>query len=280
MTIDLTDLPPQLETRIIQPMAKADHLNTHNAAAFGEGSVAKAYTHRPVYPPATFTLLANLMPNPAGRVLDAGCGTGFIARNLASLVGQVDALDLSPAMIEEGKNAPNGNRSNLNWIVGKAEQLPPNPPYGLITAGESLHWMDWDVVLPLFSNALEAGGVLALLEPLLLPLPWDTAIKPLIGKYSTVQNYQPLDLMAALEQRQLFCQLGHQTLEPQLFRQPLTNYIESFHGRASLCRERMGADNATCFDEAVRALVEPYSGDEVELWVGAQVVWGLPLLAP
>ena len=36
-------------------------------------------------------------------VLDLGCGTGYLARPLAPLVDRVDAIDISAAMIEEGK---------------------------------------------------------------------------------------------------------------------------------------------------------------------------------
>ena len=131
---------------------KPTHLNAHNASAFQETGVVNAYRHRPVYPPAAFSTLVKLLSNPSGRVLDVGCGTGFIARNLAQLVGQVDALDISETMIAEGKLLPEGNSPNLNWIVGKAEDCLPNPPYSLITAGESLHWMDWEVVMPAFGR--------------------------------------------------------------------------------------------------------------------------------
>jgi SAM-dependent methyltransferase len=248
-------------------LPKPTHLSTVNASAFQEESVVKAYQHRPVYPPSTFAMLVSLMRGQSNRVLDVGCGTGFIARNLATLVGQVDALDISKTMIDEAKNLPGGDRKNLNWSVAKAEDPLPNPPYALIIAGESLHWMDWEVVMPAFAAALEKDGFLTVLDSTLLPLPWDDRLL----------DFQALDLIAELEQRQLFQAVGRKMVEPYVFRQRLEDYIESFHGRASFSRNRMSAENADRFDKAILDLVEPYTGKEVELWVGAEIIWGKPL---
>lgn len=258
-------------------LPKPTHLSAVNASAFQEESVVKAYHHRPVYPPSTFTMLVSLMRGQSNRVLDVGCGTGFIARNLANLVGQVDALDISKTMIDEAQKLPGGDRKNLNWIVAKAEDPLPNPPYSLITAGESLHWMDWEVVMPAFAAALETDGLLAVLYSTLLPVPWDDQLLEIIKMYSTVTDFQALDLIAQLEQRQLFQVVGRKKVEPYVFRQQLEDYIESFHGRASFSRDRMASENATRFDKAISELVEPYTGKEVELWVGAEIIWGKPL---
>ena len=44
------------------------------------------------------------------------------------------------------------------------ETAPLDPPYALVTAGESLHWMAWEVVLPRFAAALVPGGLLAIAD--------------------------------------------------------------------------------------------------------------------
>ncbi len=81
-------------------------------------------------------------------MLDIGCGTGDIARLLARLVERVDAVDFSAGMIQVGQGLPGGSASNLWWIIGKVEDVQLDPPFALVAAGESLHWMDWEIVLP------------------------------------------------------------------------------------------------------------------------------------
>ena len=44
------------------------------------------------------------------------------------------------------------------------ETAPLDPPYVLAVAGESLHWMEWSVVLPRLAEALEPGALLDRVE--------------------------------------------------------------------------------------------------------------------
>ena len=71
------------------------------SSIFQDQSVVRAYRYRPQYPAATFGLLADLLPVKCRPrvVLDAGCGTGFVARTLAPLVERVDAVDFSAAAL-------------------------------------------------------------------------------------------------------------------------------------------------------------------------------------
>jgi len=68
-------------------------------------------------------------------------------RKLLHATDRVDAVDMSPAMIECGRAMEGGDHRNLCWILGRAEDAPVNPPYALVTAGDSLQWMDWPVIL-------------------------------------------------------------------------------------------------------------------------------------
>src|SRR5690349_13494055 len=133
------------------------------AAAFQHPSVARAYRYRPTYSAAVFAILADLVVDQPRHVLDAGCGTGLLARHLIERVDRVDAVDVSEEMIGQGKLLPGGNHPDLNWILGRAEDAPLHPPYSLITTGDSLHWMDWDVVMPRFARMLTPRGRLAVL---------------------------------------------------------------------------------------------------------------------
>ena len=81
-----------------------------HASFFQDESVARAYKYGPTYPPQVFEILAGLIPDSVmlRRVLDVGCGTGLIAREILPYVDYVDAVDLSAAMIATGKKLPAG----------------------------------------------------------------------------------------------------------------------------------------------------------------------------
>jgi ubiquinone/menaquinone biosynthesis C-methylase UbiE len=247
------------------------------ASAFGDHSVVNAYQHRPTYSAAVFPFLANLIIDTPRHALDVGCGTGAIARYLVELVDHVDAVDGSPAMIDQGQRLANGDHAYLTWIVGRVEEVALAPPYALITAGDSLHWFDWEVVLPRFAQMLTPDGYLVILQMGQLPVLWDAGLDPLIQQYSTNQDYRSVDLITELEQRGLFRKHGELRTEPVPFKQSLDAYIESFHGRASFSRERMTTASATAFDAAVRNLVAELGQDAVELQIVTDIIWGKPL---
>ena len=264
-----------MRSDVLRP--KPEFLGPQQAAAFQDEAVAQAYQFRPPYPDGAFDILANLAIDTPKRVLDIGCGTGFVARELVDRVAYVDAIDISPAMIEQGKRLPRGNSPSISWIVGAVETAPLNPPYSLITAGDSLHWMDWAIVMPRLATMLTPHGSLAILGVGQLPTPWDDHLLPIIQRYSTVSGYHPYDLVTELEARDLFRTSDRQTTAPIPFVQPLEEYIGSFHGRASFVRERMGSASAKAFDNEMRALVSQYCTGDVALQIVTEVVWGKPL---
>jgi ubiquinone/menaquinone biosynthesis C-methylase UbiE len=256
---------------------KPDFLGPQSASAFQERSVAHAYQYRPTYPAAVFDILAGLIVDHPRAVLDVGAGTGFLARPLAERVDRVDAVDVSTVMIEQGKRLHNGNHPNLRWIESAVEDVPLHPPYALITAGDSIHWMDWPVVMPRFSRLLTTNGSLAILTVEQLPAPWEGDLWPLRRRYSTIPNFQYYDHIQGLEDRGLFQRVGSIRTEPIAFMQSLDDYIESFHGRAAFSRERMPPEMAGALDADIRALVAPYAGDTVELEIIGEIVWGKPI---
>ena len=124
--------------------AKPGQWSAEYAQIFKDQSVVEDYRFRPGYAPGTFVILDGLMAGrKLRRVLDVGCGTGFLAREMARHVDHVDAVDFSAAAIEQGKRLPGGDSPNLVWICCPVEQLVLETTYDLITAGSSLHWMAW-----------------------------------------------------------------------------------------------------------------------------------------
>ncbi len=258
-------------------MSKFPFLSETLSSAFQDTGVVEAYRHRPPYPAELFDMLCGLIGDEPRAVLDVGCGRGDIARAMVTRVARVDAVDWSAAMIGKGKTLPNGAHANLHWLHGRAEEVALHPPYALVVAGESLHWMDWDVVLPRFHDALTPHGYLALVGRKPLPTAWDNELKTLIARYSTNQTYKPVDLIAELQQRGLFGKVGEQQTAPVCFTQRADDYIEFFHSMSSLSRTRMGAARSEAFDAELRALVSAHVREFVELHVVGHVVWGVPL---
>jgi ubiquinone/menaquinone biosynthesis C-methylase UbiE len=257
---------------------KPAHLSLTYAEQFKDRSIAEVYHYRPPYTDEVIDALIKLITDEPRTILDAGCGTGDLARRLVHQVERVDAVDFSQAMLHEGSKLPDGNHAHLHWINGRVEDANIHPPYALITAGESLHWMEWDIVLPLFRRILTPHGYLAIVERGTDPTPWTKKLQTLINQFSTNREYRPYNLVAELEQRHLFHQRGKLSTRPIQFVQSGEEYIHSIHSRNGFSRERMGRDAALAFDEEVRTLLAPFQQNGLlTLSVTSQMVWGTPL---
>ena len=236
-----------------------------------------AYHHRPPYPVEVFDILAGLLKGEPRHVLDVGCGIGYLARPFVEYVERLDAVDFSRHMIEKGQSLPNGDHPHLRWIYGPVEDVLLEPPYALVTAGESLHWMEWNIVLPRFHQILTEGGYLAIVEHETLPDPWYLALREIIPHYTTNKDFQPYDLIDELEQRDLFQKMGEKSTLPVPFVQSVDDYIESFHSRNGFSRDRMEPAQADAFDrEARRILLRSHSDGVMSLQVVASIKWGVP----
>ena len=257
---------------------KPEYLGPVHAARFQEEEVASVYHLRPSYPAETFDILASLITNEPRTLLDVGTGTGAIARLMTPFVERVDAVDFSQVMMERGKQLPGGDHPHLHWIYGRIEEAPLSPPYALITAGQSLHWMEWDAVLPRFREVLNPQGFLAIVNVETMATAWNGDLIKIIRRFSTNPRYKPVDLITELEARGLFRRQGEKKTVPVPFAQSLHDYIESFHARSSLSRAGMGQENAAAFDRAVGDLVVRFARDgQIELQIVGHVVWGKPL---
>jgi ubiquinone/menaquinone biosynthesis C-methylase UbiE len=94
----------------------------------------------------TFTRLAALAKPRAGdRILDVGCGTGYLTRVLAPVVtpaGHVTGLDPSPSMIEYALGRAPGN---CDYTVGRAQDLPfPDGSFDTVVSSLALHHIPAD----------------------------------------------------------------------------------------------------------------------------------------
>lgn len=258
-------------------LQKPKHLGPEYADQFKDFSIVEAYRHRPPYPAEVFDILASLISEQPRHVLDVGCGTGHIARRLVDRVEWLDAVDFSRHMIEKGKRLPDGDNPHLRWLYGRVEDVVLDPPYALITAGESLHWMTWDVVLRRFREILTPNGYLAIVERGIMSNPRHDQLKEIISQYATNKDYQPYNLIEELEMRGLFQKVGEKVTTSVPFVQFVDDYIESFHSKNGFSRERMNPEAAHAFDqEAKKILLKSYSDSVMSLQVVGHIVWGIP----
>jgi SAM-dependent methyltransferase len=259
-----------------------DDQRSRHARAFMDEAVAGVYHRRPPFPAAVVDVLLSLLGDGGGAVLDAGCGTGDLGRLVVDSVERVDAVDMSQAMIDAGRRSAGGDHPGLRWICARMEEAPLDPPYAMVVAGDSLHWMDWDVVLPRLHAALRPGGRLAIVGR-----EWGTGApeeRDLIRKHSTYRDYQPISLGAELVARGLFAPEDRLRCATT-WRPTIEEYVESRHAQASFSRAMMDTAAAEAFDEELGALLRGLvaSGrvrgrdDKLELQVVAEVGWGKPL---
>ncbi|MEX2227158.1 MAG: class I SAM-dependent methyltransferase [Dehalococcoidia bacterium] len=184
------------------------HLNDYNAAAFQLRDVVDAYHLRTPYPESLPPFLLSLAVPAGGRVLELGCGTGEIARMLAPDSERVDAVDVSAPMLERASGMPGGDHAAIRWLQGRAEDVELDPPYALAVAGDSLHWMDWETVLPRIAAALAPDAVLAIVSAVPVSQLWSPALRDLFARYSVIHNFVESDLIDELRGRGLFEPIG------------------------------------------------------------------------
>ena len=122
----------------------------------------------------TADLALGCVPAPR-RILDVGCGTGYLLGRLAARASQAEALagiDAAPAMIAVARQAATDSR--LRFVVGTAERLPwPAASFDLVVSTTSFdHWADQRAGLAQCARVLAPGGCLVLADlfsALLLP---------------------------------------------------------------------------------------------------------------
>lgn len=93
------------------------------------------------------------------RILDAGCGTGILARAMrrrypnAAFVG----VDIAPGMLAVARRQPRGRR--VVWLCADFKDLDINNRFGLIVSSAALHWAQpMDAAFAGLARNLVPGG--------------------------------------------------------------------------------------------------------------------------
>ncbi|MDY6920405.1 MAG: methyltransferase domain-containing protein [Pseudomonadota bacterium] len=100
-------------------------------------------------------------------VLDAGCGQGQMALQLAARGHRVTCCDLSPVMLEQARSAADSANlaSRMQFVLGPIQALTPVAGgYQLILCHAVLEWVaDWRGLLRRLQGLLAPGGHLSLM---------------------------------------------------------------------------------------------------------------------
>lgn len=81
----------------------------------------------PLFRPWARRLVDAAAPQPGERVLDLGCGTGIVAREVARRLGTaatITAVDASPAMLAVARDTAAREGATIEWQESRAEALP------------------------------------------------------------------------------------------------------------------------------------------------------------
>jgi arsenite methyltransferase len=116
-------------------------------------------------------LLRVLAPGPGDRLLEAGCGSGILCRQVAPAVtphGSITGLDISPELLGIARNYARqaGLLDIIKWCAGKAEDLPfPEASFTTAFAARLfLHVSEPEVVLGDLWRVLRPGGKLVAMD--------------------------------------------------------------------------------------------------------------------
>jgi ubiquinone/menaquinone biosynthesis C-methylase UbiE len=96
------------------------------------------------------------------RVLEIGCGTGQLTRQLASRGIRLTAIDLGPTMVEVARS--HSETRGVEFHATSFEDFEAaDGSFDLIVSASAFHWIDPDVAWTKSARLLRTGGWIALL---------------------------------------------------------------------------------------------------------------------
>jgi 2-polyprenyl-3-methyl-5-hydroxy-6-metoxy-1,4-benzoquinol methylase len=101
---------------------------------------------------------------PGASCLEVGCGTGFFTAALAQTGARIDAVDISPELLDRARQRLGSGR--VTFILADAhtgEHL--GGPYDAVVGISVLHHLDLSLALPTLVGVLRPGGRFVFSEP-------------------------------------------------------------------------------------------------------------------
>ena len=120
---------------------------------------------------------------PGAAVLEIGCGTGQLTRQLAGRGFSLTAIDIGVAMIEAARRTVADPATHFE--VCSFEEFACDGPFDLIVSATAFHWVDPSIGWVKTARLLRPGGWLALLSTgELYPEPLRTQLRQQWMRYS------------------------------------------------------------------------------------------------
>ena len=148
----------------------AMHERSQSAAPFEAERFRSTVRHyvaaRPRYSPRLIDDLANVARlGGRSRVLDLGCGPGFLSIPLARHAGSVVGVDPDAAMLDAARAESEAAGVLVEWRLGSSYDLADDlAPLDLVVMGRSFHWMDRDATLTRLDQLVAPAGAVALVH--------------------------------------------------------------------------------------------------------------------
>ncbi len=100
-------------------------------------------------------VLSLLDAKPGERILDVGCGSGHLTKQIADAGAEVIGLDSSPEMIATAKAA----YPALTFLVADASDFAFDEPFDAIFSNAALHWVERaEAAVICMARVLKPGG--------------------------------------------------------------------------------------------------------------------------
>lgn len=116
------------------------------------------------YPASLIATVADALSlKGTGRMLDLGCGPGFLAIAFAPYVAEVVGMDPEPDMLAAAREAARDKPGHFTFVLSGSQELGPQfGRFSLVTMGRSFHWMDRARTLATLDTMVEPEGGVAL----------------------------------------------------------------------------------------------------------------------
>jgi SAM-dependent methyltransferase len=127
-------------------------------------TVAHYVAHRPRYPAALLKLvLTHCGLGPGARVLDLGCGPGFLANGFSELGLSAVGIDPSPEMLHAARAEATDLGLTSTFRQGSSYDLDAmDDRFDLTVLGRAFHWMDRPQTLASLNRLMPAHGAVVL----------------------------------------------------------------------------------------------------------------------
>lgn len=109
-------------------------------------------------PANVLDMLFDSIPIEKPYILDVGCGTGIVTRQLSERKAIVTGTDIDERMIKQANQHQN---KHINYLVAPTEKLPlPDSQFDAVTAFSAFHWFANEQALEEIKRVLKSGGIL------------------------------------------------------------------------------------------------------------------------